>query len=121
MTRKQRRIVILVSSMGAGGAERVVSTLANAWSARGDKVWIVPTFLGNVSIAYPLHSDVTVAPIRVSTSRFVSIVRPFLKIRAVRKLVRIIAPDVVVSFLTNVNVLALMALRTERVPVIVSE
>lgn len=107
--------------MAAGGAERVASTLANAWSVRGDKVWIVPTFLGDVHSAYPLHSDISLVRLRISASGLLQPFRPLLKIRALRALVRSISPDVVVSFLTNVNALALVALRSEHIPVIVSE
>ena len=36
------KILMLVSSMHAGGAERVAATLVNAWSERGDTVILTP-------------------------------------------------------------------------------
>jgi len=38
------KILLLVSSMHAGGAERVAATLVNAWTDRGDTVTLVPTY-----------------------------------------------------------------------------
>src|SRR3546814_3391088 len=48
------KIMLLVSSMHAGGAERVAATLANAWTLRGDSVTLVPTFSGKGTCFYPL-------------------------------------------------------------------
>src|SRR5690606_16958158 len=47
--------------------------------------------------------------------------RPVTKILALRRLVRELQPDRVLSFLTNVNVTALLATRGLRVPLVVSE
>lgn len=114
-----RTIVLLVSSIGGGGAERVATTLANAWAAAGAHVVLVPTFLGEIRGEYPLSAAVRLSPLRdwMPPGRvdFIS------KLRALRALVRSVAPDVVVSFLTNVNVVAILALLGLRIPVIVSE
>ncbi|EWM45726.1 putative glycosyltransferase domain protein [Bordetella holmesii 70147] len=40
--------MLAVSSMNAGGAERVAATLANAWAQRGDAVTLLPTYSGAV-------------------------------------------------------------------------
>lgn len=118
-----RRIVILIGSTARGGAERVAATLANAWSDAGRQVWIVSTYLGDRVTGYPLR-------LSVSAVHLLDVVRegrrwrwfdPLRKAIALRRLIRGIRPDVVVSFLTNVNVLAILALATARVPLIVSE
>jgi glycosyltransferase involved in cell wall biosynthesis len=102
--------------MGGGGAERVAATLAGGWAARGWRVFIVPTFLGDSSAAYELHADVTVAPLSqaLRSGRGNKIV-------ALRRHVRALAPDVVISFLTNVNVTAILALRGSGIPLVLSE
>lgn len=115
MTR-QRRIVLLVSSMAGGGAERVATTLANAWAARGWQIFMVPTFLGDGAATYQLHTDVTVAPLRAVLQA-----RGGSKIGALRRHVRELAPDIVISFLTNVNVSAILALRGTQIPLVLSE
>ena len=52
------RILFLISSMHSGGAERVASTLANAWAARGDEVILMPTFSGRGECFYPLSQEI---------------------------------------------------------------
>lgn len=118
-----RRIVLLIGEMAVGGAERVVATLANAWSAHGSQVWLVPTFLGSRTLGYDLRPDVKVAFLadRVPLRTFSRWTMPYRKARALRALVEEIGPDVVVSFLTNVNILAICALANLRVPIVISE
>jgi GalNAc-alpha-(1->4)-GalNAc-alpha-(1->3)-diNAcBac-PP-undecaprenol alpha-1,4-N-acetyl-D-galactosaminyltransferase len=118
-----RRIVIVVGSMNAGGAERVAATMANAWVERGREVWLVSTYLGPRVIGYGLDPRVSLlclseAITHRSTLRWAA---PLRKIPALRRLVSAIAPDVVVSFLTNVNVLVIAALARSGIPLIVSE
>lgn len=118
-----RRIVILIGSTARGGAERVAATLANAWSDAGREVWLVSTYLGERVTGYPLRPKVSVVHLfdvvrRGKRWRWFDGLR---KAIALRRVVRTIRPDVVLSFLTNVNVLAIGALRSTRVPLIVSE
>lgn len=121
MTRRCRNIMLVVSSMAHGGAERVASTLANAWAERGDRVYIVLTYIGNRSVAYSLHERVTVVPLEISSGFLNRVLPPYAKIRALRKLAKRLVPDVVVSFLTNVNVVAIAACAGTRIPLVVSE
>ncbi|HEY0687129.1 MAG TPA: glycosyltransferase family 4 protein [Steroidobacter sp.] len=112
-----RRIVLLVSSLGGGGAERVAATLGNAWARSGAEVVIVPTFLGDHRSAYPLEPGVRIVWLsdRMNSGGFIG------KLRALRGLVRELEPEIVISFLTNVNVVALLALAGVRVPLVISE
>lgn len=116
------KIVLLVSSMHAGGAERVAATLVNAWSARGDEVTLIPTFSSGGYCFYPVSDAVDLvwladyAGTRRS-GRFSAAHR----LLALRRLIRSRSPDVVVSFLTNVNVAAILATWGMKVPVIVCE
>lgn len=48
------KILMLVSSMHAGGAERVAATLVNAWAERGDDVTLTPTYSSKGTCFYPL-------------------------------------------------------------------
>jgi len=116
------RILLLVSSMHAGGAERVAATLVNAWAARGDTAVLAPTFSSKGVCFYPLDDAVHLDWLadRAGTRS----AGPFAAARrlaALRKLIREHAPDVVVSFLTNVNVAAILARWGLRVPLIVCE
>lgn len=114
------RILFLVSSMHGGGAERVAATLANAWARRGDEVTLVCCYSGRGACAYTLEPGVRLLWLadRVRGPRWL---RPVTKLLALRRLAREMAPDRVLSFLTNVNVSALLALRGLDLPVVVSE
>ena len=116
------KIMLLVSSMHAGGAERVAATLVNAWTDRGDAVTLVPTYSAKGTCFYPLSDAVDLVWLadRVGT-RDGGALAAWRRLRALRALIREKAPDVVISFLTNVNVAAILATRGLDVPLIVCE
>ncbi len=108
--------------MTEGGAERVASLLVNTWAAAGHHVTLIPTFSMRGACFYPLDQRVQLEYLadRVGTSRKTvwSSVRRFLTLR---RMVKEVSPEVVVSFLTHVNVVALLATAGMRIPVVVSE
>ncbi|MBV9620541.1 MAG: glycosyltransferase family 4 protein [Gammaproteobacteria bacterium] len=113
--------MIVVGSFAAGGAERVAATLANAWQARGAQVWLVSTYLGTQEPAYVLHPGVTSLELGSLLRGEMRRRAPLRKLLSLRALLRRLQPDVIVSLLSNVNVLTLLAGAGLRVPVIVSE
>ena len=115
------RILFFVSSMSAGGAERVAASLANAWTLQGEEVCLVPTHLGSTESFYPLDQAVLFQPLARHMPWFPPLLDPVRKLRAIRKVHDAFKPDVVVSFLTNVNVNILMALGGVTTPIIVCE
>lgn len=119
---RHRRIAMLVSSMGRGGAERVAATLCNAWSEQGHDVWLIPTFLGDKEVSFELDKRVRLAFLSERPTALPDARRgPFWKVVELGRWLREMEPDVVVSFLPNVNVLALLATMGARFPVIVCE
>lgn len=116
------KILFLVSSLNTGGAERVATTLASAWVERGDQVTLVSTYPKHGVCFYALHPGVELvwmADLLGSARNPFTITAA--KLRVLRRLMRDQQPDVVVSFLTNVNVMALLAHRGLKVPIIVCE
>jgi len=116
------KILFFVSSLHAGGAERVAITLSSAWARRGDTVTLVPTFTGKGHCFYRMNAAVRVVWLAdrlgwLGRRLFPSVMKLF----AIRRLIRETRPDVMVSFLTNVNVVVLLATRGMGVPVIVCE
>lgn len=107
--------------MNSGGAERVAASLANAWVQRGDQVRLVTTHLDSTSSFYDLADAVQFTPLSHSMSWFPPAPKPLRKLRAIRRVYKEFEPDVVLSFLTNVNVNVLMALRGVSTPIIVCE
>lgn len=115
---------MVVGSLGAGGAERVVATMANAWRNAGHEVWIISTYLGPSVTAYALRAGISVISLAEVMNRTRRPCPPLVlrKIRALRTVLSTIEPDVIISFLTNVNVLAILAnLGSRRAPLIISE
>lgn len=116
------RILFLTSSMNSGGAERVASTLANAWSSRGDQVTLMPTFSGGGECFFELSSNVRLVYLAdVAKRRARSFVNQLVRLRALRRFIATERPDVIVSFLSNVNVAAVLASAGLGIPVVVCE
>lgn len=115
-------ILLLVSSMSAGGAERVASTLANVWASRGDRMTLMPTFSGRGDCFYPLSSavhlvylaDLVSGPSRTWFGRMA-------RLNALRRFIIAEHPDIIVSFLSNVNVAAIIAAAGLGIPLIACE
>lgn len=108
--------------MHTGGAERVAASLVNAWASRGRDVTLVVTYSGRGECHYPLDERVELlylSDIAQAKGRGMpGYLRRFLALRGIVKARR---TAVVVSFLTNVNVAAVLARAGLGVPVIVSE
>jgi len=114
------RLTLFIENLSPGGAERVLSAMANDWAARGHTVHAVtrpspkPDF-------YRLHPAVrrVIAP---DPLRWIG--RPgryLLRVHTLRQAIVASRPDVVISFTNIANVEALLATRGLKVPVIVSE
>lgn len=116
------KILFLVSSLGSGGAERVATTLCNAWSARGDLVTLIPTYSGGGVPFYPLLEKVELVSLAdvagVGPKNLRSYARRGL---ALRRLIRERKPDIIISFLPNVNVAAILSTVFMAPPLIVCE
>jgi glycosyltransferase involved in cell wall biosynthesis len=116
------RLTLVISSLLGGGAERVLTILANGWANRGTQVTIVT--LDDGVPFHPLDARVSLRPLSVAgvSNNLPSAIRN--NLRRVRRLRRAIVesrPDAVVSFADVTNVLTLLATRGLRIPVAVSE
>lgn len=117
-----KKILFLVSSMQGGGAERVAALLCNYWAEAGHQVVLMPTFSGRGECLYPLNEQVRLEYLAdrvgsTSGARWNGIRR----LLALRSVMREFQPDAVVSFLTHVNVAALIVATGLPFPVVVSE
>ncbi|HXS04261.1 MAG TPA: glycosyltransferase [Rhodanobacter sp.] len=117
------RLTLVISSLGGGGAERVMATLANAWAAEGVAVTLV-TLADRRGDKYPLHAAVNRVALDVagrSPHVFTALRNNAVRLRSLRRALRAAQPDAIISFTTTVNLLVVLAVRGWRVPVIVSE
>lgn len=116
-----KKILLCVSSMHSGGAERVAATLANAWTDRGDEVCLLITYSGRGGCFYPLSERVVVRYLSDEAGGGKKFWARAKRLLGIRRVIEDFRPDFVVSLLTNVNVAVLLATLGLRVPVIVSE
>lgn len=115
-------ILFLTSSLGSGGAERVATTLANAWAKRGDKVTLVPTFSGGGHPFYEVSQLVELVYLADAVgSKSKSPVGYVTRLMALRQMLYEKRPDVVIAFLPNVNIAAIVASFGFSTPVIICE
>lgn len=116
------KILLLTSSMSLGGAERVACRLANGWTSRGDQVVLMPTFSGRGDCFYEVSPDVRIVYLadRVS-SRAKTLVNQIARLAALRRFIASERPDIVVSFLPNVNAAAVIASAGLGIPIVVCE
>jgi glycosyltransferase involved in cell wall biosynthesis len=118
------RLLLVVSSLGPGGTERVVATLAGAWAARGHGVTIATLSDAAAAPFYGLHPAVGHLPLGVARDSAHLPAALANNVRTVRALRRLFAgrrPDVVVSFGDTTNVACLAAAAGLRIPVVVAE
>lgn len=115
------RITLVIWSLESGGAERVMSKLANAWVDESDVTLV--TLSGNTSDHYVVHPDVRRSRLAMKTasSLVASIGSNWTMVRTLRRSFRSLQTDVVLSFMDRTNVQVLAATRGLGVPVVVSE
>ncbi|MEM7666562.1 MAG: glycosyltransferase family 4 protein [Pseudomonadota bacterium] len=117
-------ILFVLPSLGAGGSERVVTTLANFWAEQGRDVGIANFDASDFCPFYPLAPEVTLFRLDLPVASGGlpgQIVQTARRVKALEGVYREFKPDAVISFLTKANVMALLAAGRSGVPVIVSE
>jgi len=106
----KRNLVIVVSAMNMGGAQRVASILANHWSQNGHIVTLLCTFTGETKSHYSINKNVNIK--YLSNSPFFpknNALNLIWKLLSLKKEIKAKNPDVVISFLARVNVATALA------------
>jgi len=116
-------ITLVISSLSAGGAERVLSNLANYWDGKGNKVTIITLAVDKPF--YPLSETINIKQINQISANdeffFTRICKIPKRLYFLRKDIQKSEPDVVVSFVDIMNITTLMACIWLKMPVVVSE
>lgn len=123
------KILILITGMRVGGAERVAATMANTFTRRGHETSLVS--MQNKPNPYPLDDQVRYIECGLSYNedgggmgKNLSLIRSALKgLPRFKKIIRENRPDAVISFLNNASIFAVCykLLADRRLPVIVYE
>lgn len=126
------RVTLIISSLSGGGAERVMSLMANHWARSGWDVTLV-TYEQTKDLAPPYELDERVERVQLDYGPLVGAVPLASRLKLVglynvsrlvvslRRFLRRHRPDVVISFLDLTNVFTLLATAGLALPVIVSE
>jgi glycosyltransferase involved in cell wall biosynthesis len=118
------RLCLVISSLGPGGAERVLSQLANHWAALGWHVTFLIFADPAMPIYYPLHPNVIVRQLdlmRPSKNLGAALFSNIWRLIRLRAAIRECRANVVLSFIDQSNILTLLATRGLGLPVAVSE
>lgn len=97
--------MFFIGSMGWGGAEKVISILANFYATNGWDVTII-TVLSS-KIVYELDNRIKI--ISIARERKSRVSNLFYWIRGIKKLLKSSKPDCIVSFVCRINILVLVA------------
>ncbi|HET7028762.1 MAG TPA: glycosyltransferase family 4 protein [Candidatus Limnocylindrales bacterium] len=119
-----RRITLVISALGIGGAERVMAALANRWAEAGWHVTIVTFSSPGDPTFFVLDDRVTQRQLNLfagSRNRIEGVLKNVRRVRSLRRAIAATRPDVVLAFLDRTNVLTLLATVRHPWPVVVSE
>lgn len=117
-------ITFVIYDLSAGGAQRVMSMMANYWAAKGWTITIITFDDGSTPPFYDLLPGIRHMPLDVaeeSSFAIKGILNNLDRVRVLSRAIRSSNPDAVISFMNTVNVLTLMATRILGIPVLVSE
>lgn len=112
-----KNITFVIGIMGNGGAERVISILSEELIKRGKNINII-TIYGS-RIDYEINKKIKVFDIECKNSK--KILRYFERIIKLRKIIKDIDSDIIISFLADVNIFTLIATMFSNHKIIVSE
>ena len=112
-----KRISFFIGSMHGGGAERVISIIANHYCQMGWNVDIALLF--DKDIGYDLDARINIIDLAQAQGSYYKRLPKWLL--GIRRYVKKTKPDRIVSFVGRINVLVLTACLGLKVPIIVSE
>lgn len=117
------RLLLIIPSLGPGGAERVMTLLAAGLAARDHEVWLVTLAqTGDEFFAIdPRVRRLGLDLVGDSRTMLQAVRANLQRLRALRRALARVAPDAVLSFMTSMNVLAAFACQGLRVRLVVSE
>ncbi len=105
-------LTLIISSLNAGGAERVLSELANHWVGKGCKVSLITLAPAGSIPFYPLDQRVDLHQLNKSGAENLAgkrLKKLIARIYCLRKLLKVLKPDIVISFMDMVNLTVLLS------------
>jgi len=116
------RMMLIISSLALGGAERVAATLVNYWINSGHEVTLV-TIDSSERDFFQVQANVQriALDLAQASNGWLEFIRNnYRRVKGLRALLRTCRPDVIVSFLDTTNILVLIAALGLKLPVVIS-
>ncbi len=117
------KITLVIFSMSSGGAERVMSVLANHWVTQGKKVTLI-TLDSSCHDFYSLDDRITRIALNLaadSPTIGAALKNTAQRVIKLRQAIHQSEPDIVISFMDVMNITTLLATRGLSIPVVVAE
>lgn len=111
------KILFCISSMGKGGAERVISILSNNLIKKNEVTILVNT---NRNVAYSLNNKINIISLDKKYYKN-NMVRNINRILVTKKVLKQKKPDIIVSFLPMPSFRILIANKKIKIPIIISD
>jgi GalNAc-alpha-(1->4)-GalNAc-alpha-(1->3)-diNAcBac-PP-undecaprenol alpha-1,4-N-acetyl-D-galactosaminyltransferase len=121
--RNDMRIMLAITAMTAGGAERVAATMLNYWAGTSNRVALL-TIYSTQNDFYYLDSRVhriALGQNRATRNWWEFVADNLQRVKQIRAAIRAFRPDVVISFLDITNIRVLLAAVGLDVPIVVEE
>jgi glycosyltransferase involved in cell wall biosynthesis len=118
------RLALVHPALVPGGAERVISHLANYWAGQGETVHMILCDGPSQPIYYELAPEVQLFRLdlsRDSRGPIDAVIANLHRVRRLRQALQEIGAEVVVAFLPETNVLATLSAKSLGIKVVVSE
>lgn len=118
------RLTLTISDISTGGAQRVMSILANYWAKRGWQITLLTMNAESEKPFYDLHPAITYRPLGIAgdSSNIIQLLRNnFTRIAVLRKAIKSSAPHVVISFMERMNILVYLSILKLNLPIFVCQ
>ena len=118
------RLTFVIHQISAGGAERVLTLLANELCKKGWSVTLLTLDSGREPVFFELHSGVQHWPLSLKREQggwWKAVKVHFLRPWVLRKAIRKSRPNAVIAYIDLTNILTLVATIGLKIPVIVTE
>jgi GalNAc-alpha-(1->4)-GalNAc-alpha-(1->3)-diNAcBac-PP-undecaprenol alpha-1,4-N-acetyl-D-galactosaminyltransferase len=118
------RLTFVIYQISAGGAERILTLLANELCKKGWSVTLLTLDSGAEPVFFKLHSDIKHEPLSLMREQggwWKAVKVHFLRPWVLRRAIRRSRPDAVIAFIDMTNILTLIATIGLKLPVIISE
>jgi GalNAc-alpha-(1->4)-GalNAc-alpha-(1->3)-diNAcBac-PP-undecaprenol alpha-1,4-N-acetyl-D-galactosaminyltransferase len=118
------KVTLIIYALGGGGAERVMSIVANYWASQGWDITLLMIVGPTKPSFYSLDPRIKLKSLGIaenSANIFAAIVNTWRRVRILRREIIASEPDVAISFMNSVNVYNIWACWNLNIPTIVSE